>query len=320
MYTRYRIIHLYSTKIFNFCTILYNSFIFYHQGFRGRQEARAMCWGDIIINEDSTGRYLEFTERITKTRTGENSDARTRPPRAYANTDKPERCPVELLRIYESHRPVSALNEYAPFFLSVNNMAKDLSKPRSWYKTSAIGQNAIGGFMRKMAKGAGIVGNYTNHTMRKTMVTNLLQAGVPPTLIQEISGHKDVKSLSNYGSASREQIAQMNQILHNPHQIQSRAVAIASGAYIPPVHAAVPNSNEENISPPTENIALPIANMGENERRGNLPIESSIGENNVAENGPQLMATQNTMMMDNTARIFHNATFQGCTFNISLSN
>ena len=131
--------------------------IFLFKGHRGRQECRDMRWGDIRPNSDSTGQFLEFRERATKMGTGENSDTRERPSRAYENKKKPDRCPVKLFYIYESHRPVSTLNEHSPFYLSVNNRSKDLSNPRSWNKISAIGVNTIGAFLRKMSKGAGVV-------------------------------------------------------------------------------------------------------------------------------------------------------------------
>ena len=213
---------------------------------------------------------MEFRERATKTRTGENSDTRERPPRAYENKKKPERCPVELYYIYESHRPVSTLNEHAPFYLSVNNMLKDLSNGRSWFKISAIGVNTIGAFLRKMSKGAGVVGRYTNHTARKTLITNLIQAGYPPTMIQQISGHKDVKSISHYATASREQIAQMNDILSNPEQITSRPVVAASGSNIPVSNAPNPGSNAQRTGAISSGANIPISqapNPGSNARR-----------------------------------------------------
>ena len=309
--------------------------LLYFLGHRGRQESRKMLWGDIVQCEDSTGRFLEFKERATKTRTGENTDTRERPPRAYANTKNPERCPVELYKIYAEHRPASTLNEYAPFYLAINNMRKKKATPRSWYKTSPIGQNMIGGFVRQMAIGADLSGKYTNHSVRKTLCTNLLQAGVPPTLIQQISGHKDVKSLTNYASASRQQIAQMNDILSNPGQIRSRAVSHAAGAAIPiaaddapeeniphepgqirsgavshAAEAAIPiaadDAPEENIPHEHENIALPMVRKKHTHMHfGELPT--------VTQNA-------NTMMMGNTSTsgIFRNSSFQGCTFSFSF--
>ena len=183
---------------------------------RARHESRKMTWGDIAPMEDESGRFLEFRERATKTRTGESKDARPFTPRAYENECNPARCPVELYHIYASHRPLSVMHDNAPFFLAVNNMLKHDNDPRLWFKVSPLGQNTIGSFMPCMAVEIGLKGKYTNHPVRKTSCTNLLQAGVSPTLIQQISGHKDVKSLTNYATASREQIHEMGAILSNP--------------------------------------------------------------------------------------------------------
>ena len=64
-------------------------------GLRGRHEARQMMWGDVALKSDSEGKqYLEFSERLTKTRTGaEASGSRAFPPKAF-QADNQERCPV----------------------------------------------------------------------------------------------------------------------------------------------------------------------------------------------------------------------------------
>lgn len=50
-----------------------------HLGLRGRQEHSTMLWGDLELkttNGSDSKRYLEFTERATKTRKGLNDDPR----------------------------------------------------------------------------------------------------------------------------------------------------------------------------------------------------------------------------------------------------
>lgn len=60
---------------------------------------------------------------------------------------------------------------------------------------------------------AGLVGNYTNHSVGKTCITNLLHAGVPPTVICQLSGHNNVNSINNYSVASVKQQQTMSAIL-----------------------------------------------------------------------------------------------------------
>jgi hypothetical protein len=50
-------------------TVWFNNTI--HFGLRGCKEHREMCWGDVKLCQTSTGQeYLEFNERETKTRSG----------------------------------------------------------------------------------------------------------------------------------------------------------------------------------------------------------------------------------------------------------
>ena len=224
-----------------------------------------MRWRDLTIKKDNTGVFLEFQERATKTRTGEHTDTRDFIPRAYANEEDPTRCPTALYQAYSMHRPVSMLQSDTPFYLAVNNMLKDMSKDRSWYKTSSIGVNTIGSFVKTMSKAAGLTGKYTNHSVRRTSVTNLLRAGVPPTLIQQVSGHKDVKSISNYGSASREQIRDMNRILLNPQAATSYPIAtVSSAAAATSYPTATVSSAVTAISYPTATMSSEAASIPQN--------------------------------------------------------
>ena len=59
--------------------------------------------------------------------------------------------------------------------------------------------------MKEMCKVAGIEGKKTNHSARKTMATRLIQDNVPPQQVAQLTGHKNLKSLDNYASASTEQ-------------------------------------------------------------------------------------------------------------------
>ena len=52
-------------------TIWFNNTV--HFGLRGYKEHRDMCWGDVKLCKTLSGEeYLEFHERQTKTRTGDN--------------------------------------------------------------------------------------------------------------------------------------------------------------------------------------------------------------------------------------------------------
>ena len=59
--------------------------------------------------------------------------------------------------------------------------------------------------MRRMATGAGLQGRFTNHSVRKTMITNLLHVDLDSNNICQLSGHKNVQAVNNYAVASKKQ-------------------------------------------------------------------------------------------------------------------
>ena len=63
-----------------------------HFGLRGRHEHEQLRWGDVEIKKTSSGtRYLEFNERVTKTRTGQgdaNGGTRKQPPKIFEDEGK----------------------------------------------------------------------------------------------------------------------------------------------------------------------------------------------------------------------------------------
>ena len=52
--------------------------------------------------------------------------------------------------------------------------------------------------MRKMAEKAGLGPNVTNHSGRKTMIQALTNNDIPATDIIQLSGHKNLQSVTNY--------------------------------------------------------------------------------------------------------------------------
>ena len=144
-----------------------------------------------------------------------------------------------------------------------------------------------------------------------------------------------MKSISHYATASREKIAQMNEILLNPEQIASRKAVVTSGANFPvsnsanahsiashtvsiapvpnnPVsNAANPDSNDENMPPPDDDLALSV--VMQNDARvlpGLVPTNREISD--------KTSSSTATMMMANTSGLFHNASFHGCSFTMSF--
>ena len=65
-------------------TIWFNNTI--HFGLRGCKEHRNMCWGDVQLHQSTNGEeFLEYSERQTKTQTGENpQDVRQTKPKMFS--------------------------------------------------------------------------------------------------------------------------------------------------------------------------------------------------------------------------------------------
>ena len=156
--------------------------------------------GDVKLETDENGRrFLTFTERLTKTRTGEGQ-GRAFVPKAFEATDGEGRCPVKAFEEYAKHRPLVSCTDDAPFFLAINHQRKDGSPV--WYSNAPLGMNKLGCLLASGCKAAGIQGKKTNHSARKTAIQRTLDAGCPPAYVAQMSGHKSVSSLASYADAT----------------------------------------------------------------------------------------------------------------------
>lgn len=108
-------------------------------GFRGCHESWQLTWGDITFKKNEKNEeYLQFSERLTKTRTGAiGSNPRKFHPKIFANNT--ERCPVRLYKYYHSKRPDSMSTADLPFYLTVKPRVS--SKDKIWYAATLIGKN-----------------------------------------------------------------------------------------------------------------------------------------------------------------------------------
>ena len=87
--------------------------------------------------------------------------------------------------------------------------------------------------MKSAAKDANISSEakkLANHSVRKTNLDRLMEAGVPPTTIVQLTGHKITESLASYHRASQEQQRQMSKILARATTENSTAFPSSTGA------------------------------------------------------------------------------------------
>ena len=85
-----------------------------------------------------------------------------------------------------------------PFYLqTIPNPKGDI-----WFKRQPMGVNKLGSLMKSIATSAALDGKKTNHSARKTMITRSIENNVPPLMVAQLSGHKNLKSLDSYAHAS----------------------------------------------------------------------------------------------------------------------
>ena len=98
--------------------------IYLYYRYRACVEVRKLKWGDVKLPDKINGAefLLWDIERGTKTRTGEQVQGHQRAfdPKAFATGG--QRCPVMIYKLYKSHRPLNALRDDSPFFLSLFGM------------------------------------------------------------------------------------------------------------------------------------------------------------------------------------------------------
>ena len=155
-----------------------------HFGFRARDESRRLQWGDISIETDAeTGNEILVwhAERGSKTRHGDRQHQRAFKPTAQATNT--QRCPVKLYKSFAAHRPVEMKQPDSPFFLAINRRRREDSD--IWYTKGALGKNEIGKFLVKAAKLANLPGNISNHSVRKTCISRLMDANVPENYVAQ---------------------------------------------------------------------------------------------------------------------------------------
>lgn len=319
--------HSLSNTVWYHCTKLF--------GFRGGHETRQLRWGDVSLKSDESGsQYLEFNERLSKTRQGNSSHLRPFAPKAFPNTLLPERCPVAAFKLYAAHRPTGFNDPDSPFFVSINHSWYPGSNI-AWYKNSPMGQKLLSAMIKSMSVKAGIVHKkLTNHSVRKTMCTTLLQNNVPPTLIAQLSGHKNVQSLANYCTASVDQQKDMCAILQGSKSTVGKrssqchvpllpnTLDTTSGSINPlPKKPKLSHTNststvtssssyEEFVAP--QNADSPTTSIITLPSHSNTDIQSSIHSSQV---NSEISSTQETRL----SQIFSSASFKDCTLNISFN-
>ncbi|CAB4009561.1 zinc finger MYM-type 2-like [Paramuricea clavata] len=104
-------------------TLWFNNTI--HFGLPGCKEHRNMTWGDVKLHKTVCGEeYLEYSERQTKTCSGQDTrDVQKVTPRMFSLPGN-ERDPIAVYKVFAEKHPAEMDSDNSPFFLAVNNLKK----------------------------------------------------------------------------------------------------------------------------------------------------------------------------------------------------
>ena len=89
--------------------------------------------------------------------------------------------------------------------------------------------------MKTAAQSAGLLGNFTNHTVRKTCLSRLMHAEVPVNYVAQLSAHRNLKSLDSFQAASADHQRKMSFSLSRSGQesTQTSTVSVHENTTLP---------------------------------------------------------------------------------------
>ncbi len=178
----------------------YNTQPFFGQSaFKG---AHMCLWGDIELKEENGAEYLEFNQRATRKKSGENNICCELCPKLSAAPELLNACAVRLYKEYKNRRPPMTLKPDSPFFLNINHQRR--SDDKYWFKNQGMGEKLLSTMMRRMCENAGIEGKKTNYSLKKTSMQKRIKSGVPATDIMQLEGFKSYATYKKHRSELRE--------------------------------------------------------------------------------------------------------------------
>ncbi len=118
-----------------------------------------------------------------------------------------------MYKVYSSKHSYDCQDDDSDFYLAINYTIYT-SASAKWYKHSPMGADMLSKYVKLINKKARLPSIYTNHSVRRTMCTQLLHAGVVIMLNTQLTDHKHVNCLSEYATANTKQQEAMCAILH----------------------------------------------------------------------------------------------------------
>ena len=99
-------------------------------------------------------------------------------------SDNVERCPVRIYKKYIGLLP--PLKACKKLYMRV----KQKSTPKVWFCDQPLGANKVASAVKDLCKQEGLVGQFTNHSLRATSASRMYHSGIPEQVIKEVTGHR----------------------------------------------------------------------------------------------------------------------------------
>ena len=117
---------------------------------------------------------------------------------------------------------------------------------RTWFEPTSLSKNKIGGLMSTLLKTAKLTKTYTNHCIRKTVITVLDHSGFEACDIMTVSGHKKVETIQNYsGKTPKTKKRAMSNALSTamcPEKVPKKEAPVMTRRFKLPTKPTVPLS------------------------------------------------------------------------------
>ena len=171
---------------------------------RSGEEHRQLRFSSVkLVEKPGSTLHLVYTESTSKNIPGglKHRKVTTKQVTHHANTERPDRCFVEMYKQYCLHRPTDVKDD--AFYLAPLSIVKGLV----WYKKQAIDVHTLAATVKRSCAKAGISSYKTNYSLRVTTATRLFHSGMDEQPIMERTGHRLSDGVRAYKRSCVEQQA-----------------------------------------------------------------------------------------------------------------
>ncbi|XP_062593284.1 uncharacterized protein LOC134254776 [Saccostrea cucullata] len=236
----------------------YINTVFYYNcklfGLRGLDEHRKLEVCQIKCGDSDGKAYIEFCGRTSKNFSGglhqRNILAKTI--RHYSESGTLR----SLFDVYSSY--ISLVGE-GSFY------RRPLPGPEPRFGIQPIGVSKLGTIIKTMCAEAGFLGNFSNHSGKRTCATTLFQSGFEEQQIMERTGHRS-SAVRTYKRQSEQQLLEVSRALEPPQKSIKQCDDEKENAIIPKPEPAEHDGKENSaILPkhPQQDVRIPMASMGD---------------------------------------------------------